>query len=279
MTPHIVRIPDITDDDLAPMWVGTTNNLTFRGVTPRIESQSSADPFTAPATRGVNPMAVDRQGNTVPAPMPAMPSNPGFVPPSGGLPTDPFRNNPQVQPPPPQPQPQSQSQSQSRSSSNSIEPAAQIAAVEVEAAAEPDQAALRFAPRIAPQPAGLSLKPGEQKLWTVVGMDLDGLHTDGIVFRYDASAMEVLDVSFGSAFQIDPKTPPVVTIDRAAGLVRIRPSNGQSLLFNSGGELLLLRVQGGTPGDTSLVFAQPELKNNNGDIVVAAVSGGRARVQ
>jgi general secretion pathway protein D len=277
MTPHIVRIPDITDDDLAPMWVGTTNNLTFRGVTPRIESQSSADPFTAPATRGVNPMAVDRQGNTVPAPMPAMPSNPGFVPPSGGLPTDPFRNNPQVQPPPPQPQPQSQLQSQS--SSNSIEPASQIAAVEVEAAAEPDQAALRFAPRIAPQPAGLSLKPGEQKLWTVVGMDLDGLHTDGIVFRYDASAMEVLDVSFGSAFQIDPKTPPVVTIDRAAGLVRIRPSNGQSLLFNSGGELLVLRVQGGTPGDTSLVFAQPELKNNNGDIVVAAVSGGRARVQ
>ncbi|HEX6159318.1 MAG TPA: secretin N-terminal domain-containing protein, partial [Thermoanaerobaculia bacterium] len=36
MTPHIIRIPNITEDDLAPMWVGTTNNLTFRGVSPRI---------------------------------------------------------------------------------------------------------------------------------------------------------------------------------------------------------------------------------------------------
>src|SRR5205085_6837026 len=45
MTPHIVRMPDITEDDVAPMWVGTQNNLTFRGVSPRIESRTSGDPF------------------------------------------------------------------------------------------------------------------------------------------------------------------------------------------------------------------------------------------
>jgi general secretion pathway protein D len=270
MTPHIVRIPDITEDDLAPMWVGTTNNLTFRGVTPRIESQSSADPFTAPAgQRSVNPAAIDRQGNTVPPPAPAMPANPGFVPPSGGLPTDPFRNNPQ----PPTPQPQSQS------SANPSGAEVQIASAAVELEAEPDQATMRFAPRIAPQPSGLALKPGEQKLWTIVGMDLDGLQTDKILFRYDANALEILDVAFGPAFRIDPKTPPVVTIDRGNGLVRIVSSNGQPMFFNSGGELLVMRVQGGTTGDTSLIFASPELKNGNGDIVVAAVSGGRARVQ
>ncbi|HEX7808905.1 MAG TPA: secretin N-terminal domain-containing protein, partial [Thermoanaerobaculia bacterium] len=48
MTPHIIRIPNITEEDLAPMWVGTGNNLTFRGVSPRIESQSGTDPFVAP---------------------------------------------------------------------------------------------------------------------------------------------------------------------------------------------------------------------------------------
>jgi general secretion pathway protein D len=55
MTPHIIRIPDITEEDVAPMWVGTGNNLTFRGVSPRIESQNGAgDPFVAapgPAVR------------------------------------------------------------------------------------------------------------------------------------------------------------------------------------------------------------------------------------
>ena len=35
MTPHIIRIPDITEDDLAPMWVGTQSNLSFRGLSPR----------------------------------------------------------------------------------------------------------------------------------------------------------------------------------------------------------------------------------------------------
>ena len=51
MTPHIVRIPDITEDDVAPMWVGTQNNLTFRGVSPRIESQAGGDPFTCSRRR------------------------------------------------------------------------------------------------------------------------------------------------------------------------------------------------------------------------------------
>ncbi|MBV9497407.1 MAG: hypothetical protein JOZ54_24435, partial [Acidobacteria bacterium] len=55
MTPHIIRIPDITEDDLAPMWVGTTNNLTFRGVSPRIESQAGIDPFTSTSQFATNP--------------------------------------------------------------------------------------------------------------------------------------------------------------------------------------------------------------------------------
>src|ERR1700730_11247871 len=36
MTPPIIRIPDITEDALAPMWVGTQSNLSFRGLSPRM---------------------------------------------------------------------------------------------------------------------------------------------------------------------------------------------------------------------------------------------------
>ena len=38
LTPHIVRTPDITEEDLMPIWVGTESNITFRGGSPRVES-------------------------------------------------------------------------------------------------------------------------------------------------------------------------------------------------------------------------------------------------
>ncbi len=38
LTPHIVRLPDITEEDLLPIWVGTEQNITFRGGSPRVES-------------------------------------------------------------------------------------------------------------------------------------------------------------------------------------------------------------------------------------------------
>jgi general secretion pathway protein D len=39
MTPHIIRRSDITQADLEPIWVGTEQNLTFRGGSPRVESE------------------------------------------------------------------------------------------------------------------------------------------------------------------------------------------------------------------------------------------------
>lgn len=38
MTPHIVRNAEITEEDLLPIWVGTEQNITFRGGSPRVES-------------------------------------------------------------------------------------------------------------------------------------------------------------------------------------------------------------------------------------------------
>ena len=44
LTPHIIRRADITEDDLMPIWVGTEANITFRGGSPRVESDVSG-PF------------------------------------------------------------------------------------------------------------------------------------------------------------------------------------------------------------------------------------------
>ena len=275
MTPHIIRIADITDDDVAPMWVGTTNNLTFRGVTPRIESQSSVDPFNsngaANAARSAqyisrpNPTG-DLEGN-VPIMNNQTPQQPVFVPP-GTAPSDPFAK----------PKPVPQSPVSDSSGGRAPSPVRQIATTSADQAFSED-AALRLAPRISPQPATLTLKAGQQATWTVVGMDLDGLTTDRLAFRYDTQSIDVDEVMFGPAMSIDPKTPPVATVDHASGLVKIQSTDGKPLSFNSGGELLMLRLHGVLTGSAALVLDAGELKNGKGEVVAGAVSGGRARVE
>lgn len=44
LTPHVIRRADITERDLMPIWVGTEANITFRGGSPRVESNVSG-PF------------------------------------------------------------------------------------------------------------------------------------------------------------------------------------------------------------------------------------------
>ncbi|MFY9824455.1 MAG: cohesin domain-containing protein [Thermoanaerobaculia bacterium] len=38
LTPHIIRNAEITEEDLQPIWVGTEANISFRGGSPRVES-------------------------------------------------------------------------------------------------------------------------------------------------------------------------------------------------------------------------------------------------
>ncbi|MEM9558322.1 MAG: secretin N-terminal domain-containing protein [Acidobacteriota bacterium] len=44
LTPHVIRRASIEEEDLLPIWVGTETNITFRGDSPRVESDVSG-PF------------------------------------------------------------------------------------------------------------------------------------------------------------------------------------------------------------------------------------------
>jgi len=314
MTPHIIRIPDITDEDLAPMWVGTGNNLTFRGVSPRIESQAGGDPFVAPpSSQQFNPANLQLSSDGEPGNY-IIPEGTTFTPPpsdnpmpvQGTPPSDPFRR-PQQAPPSNNPPdastpPQSSSQSSSYNGTQPTNPASQaflaraekssdkpkVAAAEVPAQTasatmlatmDADTASLRLAPRLAPQPATIALGPGESKIWEVIGMDLEGLTASQLVFRYDPRAMTVTDVNIGSALAVNLDTPPIVSINRDAGTITVTQGDGNSLHFTGGGQVLALRVTGGNTGETFLVMENPDLHTLSGQSIVAAVAGGRARVQ
>jgi general secretion pathway protein D len=100
LTPHIIRIPDITEEDLSPVYVGTDSNISYQG-TPRVENPTGdRGPFDqmqsrqAPVARPTAvPGAVAPPSNVVPGvgpsdifrpPAPAPPSPQQVVPPQGG---------------------------------------------------------------------------------------------------------------------------------------------------------------------------------------------------
>jgi general secretion pathway protein D len=287
MTPHIIRVPDITDDDLAPMWVGTQNNLTFRGVSPRIESQAgTSDPFTQRPEQFRNtPTLGGEPGNYIQTP-PTQTNVP--MPVNGAPPVGPFARPSQTPTPTPQPPlvPDPQSRLKPKSSAELVAATSEdpavvtpMSAAALALAATSDSIPVAVGGRISPQPVHLAIKPGEMKTWSVVGMDLDGLSANQILLHFDPRTLSVMDVSFGDALVANPQAPPVATIDGSKGIVRITSSNGQPLSFGSGGDIAVLHVQGGLAGDTFLVVDIPEIRNAQGGLVTASVVGGKARVE
>jgi general secretion pathway protein D len=79
LTPHIVRQPQITEEDLKSIWVGTENNVSASGLGARVESPSATgSPFeAAPPTRETRPTGPARRGHgsTLPFGQGSGPSN------------------------------------------------------------------------------------------------------------------------------------------------------------------------------------------------------------
>jgi general secretion pathway protein D len=98
LTPHIIRTPDVTPADLAPIWVGTESNLTFRGGSPRIESEAEG-PFDQPEeSQEILEEKIRQQIEQLPPGLRQQEvAPPGTLTPATG-PSDPFRSSPSQQP-------------------------------------------------------------------------------------------------------------------------------------------------------------------------------------
>lgn len=111
LTPHIIRTPDITEGDLMPIWVGTESNISFRGGTPRVESEAEG-PFddgqaAAEADEKIReqvqrlPRSLRSEGMNSGSQSPAAEPFPGFNLGSGSAPSNPFADPGQKKPEPP----------------------------------------------------------------------------------------------------------------------------------------------------------------------------------
>jgi general secretion pathway protein D len=92
LTPHIIRIPDVTEEDVTPYYVGTDTNISYQG-TPRVENPTrDQGPFQRPITPRVPPQQQQPPGT------------PGINLAPGAAPSDIFRSTPSNPPPSPQSQ-------------------------------------------------------------------------------------------------------------------------------------------------------------------------------
>jgi general secretion pathway protein D len=107
LTPHIIRTPEITEGDLMPIWVGTESNISFRGGTPRVESEAEG-PFDDGGQSAAEEEKIREQVQRLPrglrsqdvVPPVSAPSDPGTSLAPGSAPSNPF-----APPPPAKPEP------------------------------------------------------------------------------------------------------------------------------------------------------------------------------
>jgi general secretion pathway protein D len=105
LTPHIIRIPDVTAEDLEPVYVGTDSNISYDN-RPRVESPGAQGPFDFNRREPAVPRGAPTNPNPNPNPnVPQVTPAPQILVP-GGMPNDPFRPNPRdAIPPQPTPVP------------------------------------------------------------------------------------------------------------------------------------------------------------------------------
>lgn len=135
------------------------------------------------------------------------------------------------------------------------------------------------APRVAIQPAVVSIEFGQQEVVRVVGLDIEGLMTEDLRLAYDPASLEIGETQVGPAVAFDPVYPPTITINPEKGEVVLRSTDPtKPLLFNSGGEILNFAIRATNPGEGYLVIDNLILRADDGRRVATTISGGRATV-
>jgi general secretion pathway protein D len=226
LTPHITRAPQIDEEDLIPIWVGTENNVSFSGLNVRLESpQAPATPFDPPAempaSRPVPPT------DPVPGAKPA-PATPNI---QGTAPNDPFRPTPA---PTPAPAPSPVSKGNAAQSSSSFVETVAPTAIRLGLEVENSEVAV-----------------GESTLVTLVGpAELSDAGALELTLEYDPTVAEVVGVSPGPWRSGTAALNTRLDADRGPGRVRVGFGTPTGVVGLPSGALARFTVRALAPGRT-----------------------------
>jgi len=207
LTPHIIRAPQITEEDLLPIWVGTENNVSFSGLNVRLESpQATGSPFEPLPGSGTRPV-----------PAPPRPANLPII--QGTPPSDPFRRTPA---PAPTPVPQAVP----RGTSSLSAPSSGTVATEGAAGAPSEQAtvadAVPPAPTLSLKAASADVAPGQATLVSLVGdAGLSDVGMLELTVEWDPAVAEVTGIVPGPWHATAGAEEIRFDADRVAGRARL----------------------------------------------------------
>ncbi len=198
LTPHIIRAPQITEEDLLPIWVGTENNVSFSGLNVRLESpQAPGSPF--------EPLP---GSETRPVPAPARPANVPLI--QGTPPSNIFRPTPA-----PAPTPVPQAPPVVPKGTSSVSPPASEKTVTSAAEAPP-------APTLSLKAASPDVAPGQATLVSLVGdAGLSDVGTLELTVEWDPAVAEVTGIVPGPWHATAGAEEIRFDADRVAGRARL----------------------------------------------------------
>jgi general secretion pathway protein D len=251
LTPHIIRSPQITDEDLVPIWVGTENNVSFSGLNTRLESPTaSGSPFDATQPQ---PDARPRPAATPGRPVSTLPII------QGSAPNDPFK--PAATPvPTPVPTPRRLESAPANPASSGAtaagrESAAVAASVDAPGgsappATTPVPSAAPAAPAIALEAASAEIAAGETSVVNVTGRSgLEPLSALELTIEWDPLVTEVTGIAPGPWRDGADAAQIRFDAERTAGRALLRFARaGDGGLPD--GVLAQLSVRGAAPGTT-----------------------------
>ncbi|HKC24877.1 MAG TPA: hypothetical protein VKF32_09055, partial [Thermoanaerobaculia bacterium] len=235
LTPHIIRAPQITEDDLLPVWVGTENNVSFSGLNTRLESPTATgSPFDSlqnpPAIRPpvVNPGLRGQQPQ--PTPLPIAP---------GTAPRDIFHNVLPTPPPAPTKPPVPPDLGMRQQPEESKPAQATSAAT---APAGPALALAASAAAIAPGQIGTVSLSGLSGLADASALEL--------TLEWDPNVAEVTGISPGPWREGPDGASTRFEADRTPGRARLQLARPVGSYGLPSGVLAQLSVRGVAPGTT-----------------------------
>ena len=275
LTPHIIRNPDITEEDLAPLWVGTENRITIFGNSPRVRSAVGASPLG-----GSLPGQIPAAPGKIPLPIGGEPE--GEEPQPAETPQPLVRGAPRTtvlpkqQPQPEEPdEPPPGAAGTAAVTAPGASPQATAAGMTASATAATapatgsgGTAALTF------YPARLPVVMGKEGELTVV-LDPGATGADGpLHLAYDPARLEVTSVAVGELRGMKGPVRPEVTHTAALGWITV----GWKDTIVASGTLVRMTVRPKQAGEIPVIFAGPtgQVVSSGATVVALATAAGEA---
>ncbi|MGH9749830.1 MAG: cohesin domain-containing protein [Candidatus Polarisedimenticolia bacterium] len=257
LTPHIIRIPDIGEEDLLPLWIGTEGNIALRGA-----SKQSAF--------GSSPFETDGEEE---APLPSLPEPTveGAEPPEGtllpGVPVAPGPGAPSEGP-----------------EEGAAPPAGGRAdAVPSQTSVTPSPAPAPTGPAVVSLgPASVSTQVGQEFSVSVMIGNAGGVGSVPFHLAFDPAFLEFVNFSNNSPFLSQDGAAVFVLATLGAGgreVIVGLSRQGSRPGMNGSGTLLTLSFRAKQPGTTSLQFTDLSVMNPRADRLPSEQRGGIVVIQ